>query len=147
MKIIIEEIKNIIETEIVVRCQENNEEVGKIVASLRLFDQTIIGKKDANKHILTLGEIGYFEGVDDKVFCYTDKDVYETSYRLYEVEEAFRSAGFVRVNKNTVLNANLIKSFKSSLNGRMEAMLDNGDRIEVSRSYVIPLKSLLGGKK
>ncbi|WP_407920378.1 LytTR family transcriptional regulator DNA-binding domain-containing protein [Gottfriedia luciferensis] len=37
--------------------------------------------------MLSSKDIFYFESVDKKNFIYTDKEVFETALRLYEVEE------------------------------------------------------------
>ena len=58
---------------------------------------------------------------------------------------AFSNSMFIRINKYNILNANKIKSFKSGLNGRMEAYLKNGEKVEISRNYSPALKLLLRG--
>ena len=64
---------------------------------------------------------------------------------MYEIETSFRGSPFLRVNKSMILNVTKIREFKSLLNGRMEAVLDNSERIEISRNYVPALKVMLGG--
>jgi DNA-binding LytR/AlgR family response regulator len=49
------------------------------------------------------------------------------------------------VSRTTIVDAAKITSFRSSLTGRMEAKLANGESIEVSRTYVSALKMMLGG--
>lgn len=147
MKITVEEISNITDTEIVIKCKEKSDNVESIIATLRLFDHNITAKRDDTRYIITAKDVYYFESVDNKVFCYTAKEVYETSYKLYEVETIFANTTFLRINKNIVLNANKIRSFKAALNGRMEAKLINGELVEISRNYVPALKLLLGGKR
>ncbi|MBM3909964.1 MAG: LytTR family transcriptional regulator DNA-binding domain-containing protein, partial [Firmicutes bacterium] len=51
---------------------------------------------------------------------------------------------FVRVNKSTILNLHVLKSFRPLLNSKLEAMLDNGDLLEISRMYVKVIKTKLG---
>ena len=145
MKIVIEEIRNIPDTEIVIKCRKRDDYVESIVASLRLFERNVTGKKEGSSFIITAAEVYYFESVDDKVFCYAEKEVYETSLKLYEIETSFRGSPFLRVNKRMILNVTKIREFKSLLNGRMEAVLDNSERIEISRNYVPALKVMLGG--
>lgn len=145
MKITIEEIKNSLETEVVIKCKLRDDYVESIVASLRLFDSNVTAKKDGSYFLLSPGEIFYFESVDDKVYCYGEKEVYETSLRLYEIEEKFLGTTFLRVNKSMILNITKISEFKSLINGRMEAVLSNGEKVEISRNYVKALKILLMG--
>lgn len=146
MKIIVEEINNIKETEIIIKCKRTDDNVKSIVSSLKLFDNNISVKKDKNTYILSPKEIFYFDCVENKVFCYCEKEIYETNYRLYQLEELFYNTSFLRINKNIILNINKIKSFTSTINGRMEASLINGEKVEISRNYVHALKIKLGGK-
>lgn len=147
MKITIEEIANLQETEVIVKCKERSDNVQGIIASLRLYDKIITVKKEGNNYNLAPRQIYYFESVDDKTFCYAAKEVFETNYRLYELENMFIGSTFLRINRNVVLNANKIESFKATLNGRMEAKLLNGEIVEISRNYVPALKVLLGGNR
>lgn len=55
--------------------------------------------------------------------------------RLQDLEHAYFELGFVRVNKSTVLNVYKIDSLKPELNMRVIASLDNGEKIQVNRSY------------
>ena len=89
-------------------------------------------------------EIFYFEAVDNKVFLYLEKDVYETKQKLYELEELFRGTDFVRVSKSVILNLSKVKSLSPAFNGRFEATMKNGEKLIVSRAYVPALKEKLG---
>ncbi len=147
MKIRTEHISNIAETEVIIRCREDSRDAERIAGALRLLDKTISGRKDGQIYPLPACDIFYFESADDKTFCYTAKDVYEISYRLYELEELFSGSSFLRVNKYLILNTDKLQSFRSTINGRMEALLKNGEKVEISRNYVPALKLLLGGRQ
>ncbi len=147
MRLSVEEISNLAETEVIVKCRERSGEVLGIVATLRLFENNIAAKKEGESFIIAPSEILYFESVNDRVFCYTERDTYETAYRLYELEERFLRSTFLRINKNIILNASKISCFSAALNGRMEARLINGEKVEISRNYVPALKLLLGGMR
>ncbi|MDD3122229.1 MAG: LytTR family DNA-binding domain-containing protein [Candidatus Izemoplasmatales bacterium] len=145
MKIVIEEIKNIEEIEVIIRCSSQDESVRKIEKTLRQIDNHILAKNNDRTFILSPSDVYYFESVDNKVFAYTQKELYETSYKLYELESLLDPSIFLRVNKNTVLNISKIGFFKSSLNGRMEATLKNNEAIIITRTYVNTIKRMLGG--
>lgn len=147
MKIRVEEIANLGETEVVVRCEKRDGSVDKIVGILERLEDSLLVRKEGRSYRILPRDILYFESVDDKVFVYTRNDVYETGLRLYELEEFLRSTTFLRVNKNTIVDSAKIVSFRPILNGRMEARLQNGESVEISRAYVSALKILLGGKR
>jgi len=146
-KITIAENPTLTDVEVLIQCPKRTPEVDSIVMQIELYNQTIMVLKDDQRIILPAIKIDYFESVDDQTFCYTAKAVYETPYRLYEIESALGNYRFARVNKSTIVNLIKIKSFKSALNGRMEALLLSGEKIEISRNYVATIKAMLGGIK
>jgi DNA-binding LytR/AlgR family response regulator len=145
MRVRIEEIAGLDETEIVIRCRERNEEVERVTNALGLFERNVSARKDGRTYRVPPTEVFYFESVDDRTWVNLRKEVLETSMRLYEIEEFLHGTTFVRVSRTTIVDAAKITSFRSSLNGRMEAKLANGESIEVSRTYVSALKMMLGG--
>ncbi|MBE0701297.1 MAG: LytTR family transcriptional regulator [Acholeplasmataceae bacterium] len=146
MKIRVEENEKNETLEVVIHCQKINHEVHEIQKALLYFDKTIIGKKDDRSYTLTPNDIFYFDSVDNKVFAYTKDDLFDVNLKLYQLETLLINANFLRINKNTIVNTNKIKSFKSTLNGRMEAKLISDERLDISRMYVPKLKEMLGGK-
>jgi len=132
------------EPEMVINCDEKDTSIDQIVQLIQQPTIDFNGKKEDMMFVFKTIEVFYVESIEDQCFLYTKDDVFDCKYRLYEVEN--KDASFVRVNKNTVVNYKKIKFFKSSFNGRLDATLTNGDRIEISRTYVQHLKSLLGGK-
>ena len=146
MKVTIIETKDVEATEVKILCKQKDPQVEAIVTALNVWNQEIIGKKDDANHVIPLYEIFYFESVDEKVFCYTKNETFEVKYRLYELEEALAKARFTRIGISMILNVAQVDAFKSSMNGRMEARLKNGESVEISRSYVPTLRRMLGGK-
>jgi len=145
MKIIIEEINNLLETEVIIKCIEKDEYVQKIEKSLKMLDFQIIAKKEDMTYTIHPQDIYYFESIENIVYAYSQKDVFVTTYKLYEIESLLSQMTFLRVHKNTILNASKIKHFKSTINGRMEATLKNNEKVIISRNYVSALKLMLGG--
>ncbi len=146
MKVTIIETKDVEETEVQILCKQKDAQVETIVSTLNVWNQEIIGKKDDANLVIPLYEIFYFESVDEKVFCYTKNDTYEVKYRLYELEEILTKARFIRISISMILNVAQVEAFKSSMNGRMEARLKNGEAVAISRSYVPSLRRMLGGQ-
>ena len=82
--------------------------------------------------------------MDSHTFAYTEKEVYECSMRLYELEDQIAKTDFVRISKSCILNVTTLKNVRGLLNGRMEAELENGEKVVVTRHYVEALKKKLG---
>ncbi len=147
MKIRVHESPEIEEIEVVINCQTKNEHVVEIERSLTYLNKIITGKIDGRSYTLSPNQIYYFDTIENKVFAYTKEHVYEIPLKLYQLEEILDSTPFLRISKNTILNVRKIRSFESSINGRMEAILLNQEKVIVSRKYVSELKQILGGKR
>lgn len=146
MKLYIKEGLPIQEPEIHIKCKKIDDRLQVVIDRLQLSTQTVTVKKDSAIHKLALEDIYYFESVDDKVFACCEVDVYETSYKLYEIEEQVSAFSFARISKSVIVNINMIQSIKPQLNGRFEAMLSNNERQIVSRHYVSGLRDkFIGG--
>lgn len=143
MKIIINESENNEELEIIINCKKIDENLLKIISSIRAFDEKITGSKDGKIFVLDTEKIYYFESVDKKTFIYMNKEVYETSQRLYELEERFSNSDFFRASKSTIINLAKIKEIIPLFGGRLEVILENNERLVVSRQYVPVLKKML----
>lgn len=143
MKITINESETIDDVEIVVNCRRVDENLLKMIAAIRAFDKKITGTKEGKLFILEVEDIYYFESVDKKTFIYLHKDVYESSLRLYELEEKFANSDFFRASKSTIINLSKIKVITPVFGGRIEVVLENDEKLVVSRQYVPLLKRKL----
>ena len=128
-----------------IRWHEVSEEVREIVAFVKSRQGQLSGIQEGKQYEVPVTDICYIEAVDEKVFLYTIKQVYETRQRLYELEEVLKEKYFLRVSKSLLLNLMKVKSIKPALNGRLTAVLKNGEEIIISRKYVPALKSALKG--
>ncbi|MCM1045099.1 MAG: LytTR family transcriptional regulator DNA-binding domain-containing protein [Candidatus Gastranaerophilales bacterium] len=126
-------------------CHEVNSEITEIVRFVKSRQGQLTGMIEGAQYEIAVSDVFYMEGVDNKVFIYCEKQVYETRQKLYELEEALGGKHFLRVSKSALLNLMKIESIKPSLNGRFIAVLQNGEQIIVSRKYVPELKKALKG--
>ena len=126
MKINIEQSSAYDEVEITIKCSGIDENLEKLISSIRLYSLTVSGKKDDRLYFLKPEDILYFDTVDEKVFIYTADSVFETNLKLYEIEERFLGTSIIRVSKSTVLNLLKVDYVSPLLNGRIQAVLQNG---------------------
>jgi DNA-binding LytR/AlgR family response regulator len=143
MKLRLVQNQELSELEVTVSYPQATAETDNLIRTLRLFEQTIVGKQGDRSHVIPLRDIFYFESVEEKVFCYTEKAVFETAYRLYELETILPKREFVRISKTSILNLRRVKSFRSGLSGRVETTLKNNEIVFISRSYVKTVKDEL----
>lgn len=144
MKVQIEESTEYTDTEIIIRCREVNDHVAKIVSLVRSYDKKITGTADGDTHILDIESILYIDTVDKKTFLYLENQVYETSFKLYELEERLGGSDFFRASKSAIINFNQIVSLRPDFGGRMLVQMSNGEKLNVSRQFVPTIKKKLG---
>lgn len=144
MKITIETPRPGEEDEIIVRCAALDEQLMKLIYALKMQQDKITGYVEDKIVKLEPKEIYYFESVDNKVFAYTEKGVYEVRRKLYEIEESFTHMDFLRISKSSIVNVAKIAYLRPIFNGRFEAKLKNGEKIIISRQYIVELKKKLG---
>lgn len=144
MKIIIEDREPDEEDTILIRCKELDESLLKLIYQLKTEKEKIVGTQNGEISMIELNHIYYFEAVDNRVYCYCEKEVYETRLRLYEIEKEYGQTDFFRASKSSIINLSKIKSINPIFNGRFEAILNNKERIVISRQYVSALKQRFG---
>lgn len=143
MKITIETPKPGEEDEIILRCASVDDKVLKLILSLKTEKDTLTGYVEDKIQKLTLKDIFYFESVDNKLYAYTAKQVYEVHKKLYEIEEEYANTDFLRISKAVVVNVSKVTYIRPMLNGRFEAKLKNDEKVIISRQYVPALKEKL----
>ena len=146
MDVKIEQVGRERKEQVLIRCHAVTEEVREIAAFVKSRQGSLTGTKDSRQYEIAVSDIYYFESVDGKTFLYTKDQVYETSYRIYELESMLRPKNFLRVSKSMLLNLMKIRSIQPALNGRLSAVLQSGEEVIISRSYVKDLKSALKGE-
>ncbi|WP_410511942.1 LytTR family DNA-binding domain-containing protein [Paenibacillus sp. BR2-3] len=144
MKITIESIPAGSEPEIILRCNEPDESLFQLIYSIKSSSKKLIGIRDLQMHIINPKDVFYFESVDNKVFIYCQEKVFESRLRLYEIETEYENRDFFRASKSTILNLAKIVSVSPVLYGRFEALLENSEKVFISRQYVPVLKQKLG---
>ena len=132
------------EDEIIIRCRELDEELMNLIYAIGQGRRRITGYSGKEMVQLVPADIYYFESVDNKVFAYCEKDVYEVKEKLYELESIYKNTDFQRISKSVIANISFIEAVLPMLGARLEAKLKNGERVIISRQYVPELKKKLG---
>lgn len=144
MKITILEKEPGEEDEIIVKCDQLDEKLTRLINQFKTGKGKMNFYKDSKIVLVEPSEVLYFESVDDKVFVYTKDSVYETKAKLYQLEEELPASAFFRASKAVIVNLDKIDSLAPVFGGRFEAILENGYKVVVSRNYLNELKARLG---
>lgn len=146
MKISINVEEDIKDIEITISCSRLTPEIEKVLATLRMMERQLLVRKGEETYILDVSRVIYLESVDRKTFVYTKEDIYESSLKLYELEQQLDECGFFRASKSCVAALQYIKSLRTDVNRKIKVTMENGEQIMVSRQYAEELRKKLGVK-
>lgn len=146
MKIEIDVKEEYQDTEVKIFCNHLTPDIEKIIATLRILNRQLTVKKEGEIYLLDVCEVIYAESIDKKTFVYTGTEVYESDFKLYELEQQLNQCGFFRASKSCMVQLKYIRSLKADINRKIRATLENGEQIMISRQYADELKRKLGVK-
>ena len=132
------------DVEIIIKCPEVTDEIRKIEHLINIQARRITCIKEGITYLISASDVLYFESVDKRSFLYTEEDVYELPLRLYAIDEMLSDFGFIRNSKSQVININKIKRICPDFSGRIEAAMENGEKLIISRQYAKLFKERLG---
>ncbi|MCL2200347.1 MAG: ABC transporter substrate-binding protein [Oscillospiraceae bacterium] len=143
MKLIINENININETEIVINCAAMDARLQHLVDYLRQYSYSLTGTIGEAQYFVSVENILYIDSVDKSTFFYDKHRVYQHKSSLTELAAQLENAMFVRISKNCAINLSHLHSLRSYENHKMEATMNNGERILVGRAFTGVLKDKL----
>ncbi len=150
MKIKIEIDDGLAEEEIIIRCKSLNEDV--ISIQKRITDAVnsrmqLEVSKGEKVYYLTIDEILFFETDTNGVVVHTATQIYETRYRLYELEDLLPGS-FIRVSKSSILNTSKVRAIHKNITAASEVeFMGSNKKVFVSRNYFKVLMAKLEEKR
>ena len=144
MKVTIDKNELYLDPEIIVKCKEVDGVIQDIISYIGIADKNMIGEIDGEMFFIPLNSVFYFESVDRNIFFYTENETYESTAKLYKIEENLKNLQFARISKTMIANLDKMLSIKKSENSRLVATLVNKEKLVVSRQYVSEIKKKLG---
>jgi DNA-binding LytR/AlgR family response regulator len=119
---------------------ELTESVKGLVDRIRSLDVSFSVSSDDGLTRISISDVYYIENIDRKVFLYTKKDVYRISAPMSEIEELAKESDLVRISKICIMNTSHLAGIRQLKNSHLEATLDNGEKLIVSRRYLSEIK-------
>lgn len=135
------------EDEVIVKYLQMNELVEDIVRVASGSEEKIPCSRDNAKCMVSVRDILYAESVDRATFVYTKDGVYKTPYSLQSLEAAYINRGFFRCAKSMLINIYRISALRSESGGRIDATMENGEHVIISRKYAKELRRELKGEE
>jgi len=91
--------------------------------------------RDGREYFVASSNVLFFESVDGKTWAHTAKNIYQTSSRLYELEQILPPS-FARCSKSAILNTTQIWSIRRNLAGPSVVQFRGSiKQISLSRSF------------
>ncbi|MDE7019024.1 MAG: LytTR family transcriptional regulator DNA-binding domain-containing protein [Lachnospiraceae bacterium] len=131
--------------EAVIYYRKMTQRIEGIVRYLEGQNEKMLVERDGERIFLDVCDILYLESVDGATFLYTKAEVYRTALTLALFANLYTEEGFFRCNKAMILNIYRIQQLKSISGNRIDAKMDNGEHIVISRRYAKELRSILKG--
>ncbi len=129
--------------EIVIRCREYDERIGRIERALdgvAKSRRTLLLYIGNTEHYVSVADILFFETADGKVTAHTADRMYTAPHKLFELENILPSS-FVRISKSAIANVMKISSLSRELVGNGEISFYRTEKITYfSRAYYKILK-------
>lgn len=143
------DIKKISEGEesVVIRFKEMTPTINKIINILHNEKTKLWGRIDDENICIDIDEILYLESVDDKVFAYTKENVLRIDGSLNSFMLEIEDETFFRCSKSMIINVNRVISLKSLSSNRIDATMEGGEHIIISRRYAVEFRKLLKGDR
>lgn len=131
---------------VIIEYPQWNESVERLVRKISRMDLAFTGR-NADKSIqISISEIYYIENVERKLFLYTRDEVYRFDGTMSEIESSIYNTGLVRISRTCIMNTDYLKEIRQIRNSHLEAVMDNGEKLIVSRKYLPDIKKIFKRK-
>ena len=119
-----------------------SESVDNLVRKIGMMDISFIGRMDEKSVNISLSDIYYIENVDRKLFIYTETEVYRLDGSMADVESRIYDSSLVRISRTCIMNTDYLRQIQQIRNSHLEAVMDNGEKLIVSRKYLQDIKKI-----
>ena len=127
---------------VIVEYPEYTGSTADLIKRINDLDIRFCANDDGKQIKIDLADIYYMENVDRKLFIYTEKDVYRYESTMAEALTHTAGTGLVRISRTCIMNAEHLKEIRQIRNSHLEAVLDNGEKLIVSRKYLRDIKEV-----
>ena len=133
------------EDEVILRYKEETDRVRKILDALRDGGEKIYGKKDSDVVSVFPADILYIESVDERIYAYTPDDVIRLEGTLAGIIQKLNDVRFFRCSKSMIINIDKVDRLRSLSSNRIDATMEGGEHIMISRTYASEFRRILKG--
>ena len=131
---------------VIIEYPQWNESVERLVRKISRMDLAFTGRTADKSIQISISEIYYIENVERKLFLYTRDEVYRFDGTMSDIESSIYNTGLVRISRTCIMNADYLKEIRQIRNSHLEAVMDNGEKLIVSRKYLPDIKKIFKRK-
>lgn len=131
---------------VIVEYPEYDQTVDRLISRIRNMSINFTGKTDGKTVSIDISDIYYIENVERKIFLYSKQDVYRYDGNMADIDSAIVDTDLVRISRTCFMNVSHLKEIMQIKNSHLEALLDNGEKLIVSRKYLKDIKKIFRRK-
>lgn len=131
---------------VIVEYPEYDKSVDNLINKIKNMSISFTGKSDGKTVSIDISDIYYIENVERKIFLYSKKDIYRYDGSMVDIDSSISETDLVRISRTCFMNVSHLKEIMQIKNSHLEAVLDNGEKLIVSRKYLKDIKKIFRRK-
>ena len=131
---------------VIVEYHEYDKSVDNLINKIKNMSISFTGKSDGKTVSIDISDIYYIENVERKIFLYSKKDIYRYDGSMADIDSSISETDLVRISRTCFMNVSHLKEIMQIKNSHLEAVLDNGEKLIVSRKYLKDIKKIFRRK-
>ena len=131
---------------VIVEYPEYDKSVDNLINKIKNMSISFTGKSDGKTVSIDISDIYYIENVERKIFLYSKKDIYLYDGSMADIDSSILETDLVRISRTCFMNVSHLKEIMQIKNSHLEAVLDNGEKLIVSRKYLKDIKKIFRRK-
>lgn len=111
----------------------------------RYTDNLIVkGQEDSARYVVPANEIIIIESFGHTVEVHTKSGTYRSCDRLYQLANLLDPDKFLRISNSVIIAKDKVKQITPSLSMKFSLTMENGKKVDVTRSYYYIFKEAFG---
>ncbi len=127
---------------VIIEYPEWNETVDSLVRKIGRMDISFVAKTEGSSVSIGISDVYYIENVERKLFIYSKDEVYRFDGTMSDIESRIRDTELVRISRTCIMNTDHLKEIRQIRNSHLEAVMDNDEKLIVSRKYLPDIKRI-----
>ena len=131
---------------VIIEYPEWSESVENLYKKIGRMDLSFTGKCENRSVNIGISDLYYVENVERKLFLYTRNYVYRFDGAMADIENVMDETGLVRISRTCIMNTDYLREIRQIRNSHLEAVMDNDEKLIVSRKYLPDIKKIFKRK-